>query len=56
MLINNGVDIRTVQGCLGHSCATTTLNIYAHTFQEAQARAMDDVAKCILNREKTKGA
>ena len=56
ILINNGVDIRTVQGCLGHSCATTTLNIYAHTFQEAQARAMDDVAKCILNREKTKGA
>ena len=54
ILINNGVDVRTVQGCLGHSCATTTLNIYAHTFQEAQARAMDDVAKCILNRENEK--
>ena len=56
ILINNGVDVRTVQGCLGHSCATTTLNIYAHTFQEAQARAMDDVAKCILNRENEKKA
>ena len=54
ILINNGVDVRTVQGCLGHSCATTTLNIYAHTFQEAQARAMDDIAKCILYRENEK--
>lgn len=52
VLINNGVDVKTVQGCLGHSCATTTLNIYAHSFQEAQARAMDSVASCILkNRE-----
>ena len=32
----------------------TTLNIYAHTFQEAQARAMDDIAKCILYRENEK--
>lgn len=50
ILIMNGVDVRTVQGCLGHSSATTTLNIYAHSFQEAQARAMDSVAGCILNR------
>lgn len=51
ILINNGVDVKTVQGCLGHSCATTTLNIYAHSFQEAQARAMDSVASCILSRK-----
>ena len=50
ILINNGVDVKTVQGCLGHSCATTTLNIYAHSFQEAQARAMDSVASCILKK------
>lgn len=50
ILIMNGVDVRTVQGCLGHSNATTTLNIYAHSFQEAQARAMESAAYCILNR------
>lgn len=48
ILINNGVDVKTVQGCLGHSCATTTLNTYAHTFQESQIKAMDSVADCIL--------
>ena len=52
VLINNGVDVKTVQGCLGHSCATTTLNIYAHSFQEAQARAMDSVASCILGKNR----
>lgn len=53
VLISNGVDVKTVQGCLGHSCATTTLNIYAHSFQEAQARAMDSVASCILKKKAT---
>lgn len=51
VLISNGVDVKTVQGCLGHSCASTTLNIYAHSFQEAQAKAMDSVASCILSRK-----
>lgn len=50
ILISNGVDVKTVQGCLGHSSATTTLNIYAHSFQAAQVRAMDSVADCILKR------
>jgi hypothetical protein len=51
ILISNGVDVKTVQGCLGHSSATTTLNIYAHSFQAAQVRAMDSVADCILKRD-----
>lgn len=50
VLISNGVDVKTVQGCLGHSSAVTTLNIYAHSFQEAQAKAMDCVAGCILKK------
>ncbi len=48
ILISSGVDVRTVQSCLGHSCATTTLTVYAHSFKEAQAKAMDCVASCIL--------
>ena len=47
MLISNGIDVKTVQSCLGHSTATTTLQIYAHTFQAAQIRAMDTVANAI---------
>lgn len=47
VLINNGVDVKTVQSCLGHSAPTTTLSIYCHTFQAAQIRAMDCVAETI---------
>ncbi|MCM1381575.1 MAG: tyrosine-type recombinase/integrase, partial [Muribaculaceae bacterium] len=47
LLINAGVDIKTVQSCLGHATAATTLQIYAHTFQNAQAAAMDAVAEAL---------
>lgn len=47
LLINAGVDVKTVQSCLGHSTATTTLQIYAHTFQSAQAAAMEAVAEVL---------
>lgn len=47
LLINAGVDVKTVQSCLGHSTATTTLQIYAHSFQTAQAAAMEAVAKAL---------
>ncbi|MBP1577934.1 MAG: site-specific integrase [Oscillospiraceae bacterium] len=39
LLINSGADIKTVSMALGHSQITTTLDIYAHTIAEAQARA-----------------
>ena len=47
MMLSGGVDVKTVQSCLGHSTATTTLQIYAHTFQSAQAAAMDAVAEAL---------
>lgn len=47
VLISNGVDVKTVQSCLGHSTPTTTLSIYAHAFQTTQAMAMDAVANTI---------
>ncbi len=46
LLIANGIDVKTVQSCLGHSTPTTTLSIYCHAFQTAQARAMDVVSNC----------
>lgn len=53
VMIQNGVDVKTVQACLGHNDANTTLNIYAHSFQEAQARAMTSVADCIYGNRVT---
>ena len=43
-LISSGLDVVTVSGTLGHCNSGTTLNVYAHMFQTAQARvaqAMD---------------
>lgn len=47
LLINGGVDVKTVSTALGHSQVSTTLNIYAHTFAEAQARAGEAVAEVL---------
>ena len=44
LLITSGADVRTVSAALGHSQTSTTLNIYAHTFAEAQARASSAIA------------
>ena len=40
----NGVDVKTIRICLGHSTPTTPLSIYAHTLQAEQIRAIDAVA------------
>ncbi|MDR0325089.1 MAG: tyrosine-type recombinase/integrase [Oscillospiraceae bacterium] len=47
VLINAGLDVKTVQAALGHSDATTTLNTYAHEFQTAQARVCDAVSNAL---------
>lgn len=52
LLINNGVDVRTVSATLGHSQTSTTLNIYAHAFQEAQAKASEAVANVLDFKQK----
>lgn len=50
LLINSGVDASTVSNSLGHSQTSTTLNIYTHTFEEAQAKAGKAVADALENR------
>lgn len=47
LLIYNGEDVRSVSAALGHSQTSTTLNIYAHTFETAQARASDALAEAL---------
>ena len=46
-----GADVRTVAALLGHSQASTTMNIYAHSFEETQARAGAAVGE-LLGRRK----
>jgi integrase len=47
LLINAGLDVKTVQAALGHANASTTMNIYAHEFQTAQARACEAVSNAL---------
>jgi len=47
LLISSGTDARTVAASLGHSQVSTTLNIYAHTFAEVQARASEAIADAL---------
>ncbi len=53
-LISAGLDVTTVSGALGHSNSTTTLNVYCHQFQTAQARVAEamDGAFSFLDRQK----
>lgn len=44
LLIDSGANVKTVQACLGHSDASTTLDIYAHAFSKAQAMASSAIA------------
>lgn len=40
-LISAGLDVTTISGALGHCCSSTTLNVYSHQFQNAQARVAE---------------
>ena len=51
--INAGVDVKTVSMNLGHSQASTTLNIYCKVFQSAQAASMDKIVDVIGIPSKT---
>jgi integrase len=56
LLISQGTDVKTVQSVLGHSQASTTLDIYAAAFQEREAQALGAVASSLLNNNGIKQA
>lgn len=56
ILINAGVDVATVSADLGHSNSMTTLSIYTHEFQDAQARTSDIVADALDFSKKKESA
>ncbi len=43
LMIDAGASVKTVQACLGHSDASTTLNIYARSFAKSQAKISEAV-------------
>jgi integrase len=43
LMIDAGASVKSVQACLGHSDASTTLNIYAHAFAKSQAKISEAV-------------
>ena len=47
LLINAGIDAVAVSGALGHAHTSTTLNIYSHMFQQAQARVSNAVSEAL---------
>ena len=47
LLVNQGVDIITVSGALGHSTVSTTSNIYCHMLEEAQAKVSEAVSAAL---------
>ena len=53
LLVNQGVDIVTVSGALGHSVVSTTSNVYCHMLQEARAKVSEAVSNALdFNRNK----
>lgn len=57
-LISAGLGVTTVSGALGHCNSGTTLNVYCHQFQTAQARvseAMDEAFGFLANNKKHTG-
>lgn len=51
LLIRQGVNARTVSGRLGHSQTSTTMNIYAHQLQSADAAAAEAL-NLVLTKKK----
>lgn len=54
LLVNQGVDIVTVSGVLGHSTVSTTSNIYCNMLEEAQAKVSDAVSSALDFSSKNK--
>lgn len=48
LLIANGVDVKTVQGRLGHSSADITMNVYAHALPRNDAQAASEIDELLL--------
>lgn len=48
VIISDGTDPRTAADILGHSQTSTTLNIYAHSFEEEKAKRVEAVGSAFI--------
>lgn len=55
LLVHNGVDIATVSGAMGHSCISTTSNLYCHMIGDAQAKVAAAVSNSLNFHKKKDG-
>ena len=46
-LVNEGVDIVSVSGALGHSAVTTTSNIYCHILESSRAKVSEAITHAL---------
>ena len=53
MMIKNHIDVVSVSAA-GHKDVTTTLNIYAEEFEEANAASVETISSCISYPAATK--
>ena len=47
MLVNEGVDIVSVSGALGHSTVSTTSNIYCHLLENSRAKVSETITNAL---------
>ena len=52
IMIAQGLNARDVAARLGHAQTSTTMNIYAHAFMDANTRATDAIASALENARK----
>lgn len=52
IMIAQGLNVRDVAARLGHAQTSTTLNIYAHAFMDANTRATEAIASALENTRK----
>ena len=51
VMIENGIDVVTVAGQLGHADASTTERIYAHELELSRTKASDCIAQVLLRKK-----
>jgi integrase len=51
-MIAQGLSVRDVAARLGHAQTSTTLNIYAHAFMDANTRATEAIVNALDNARK----
>ena len=52
LLLANGTDIETVSHRLGHSKASTTLDVYGHAMKKMDSKASDTLESILSGRKK----